>query len=311
MRIVKASKSFSDSIGIRPLIGKRLDDIVVPADHEKVARLHRELEDIRLQKQSNYLPPIYNKADDERSIQAVGLGPADVSYIRMEKIQSLAFQTYPGEQKHVEAAFGLSKRDTVDFIVMKIISPNRSSFTTSRHLDTTSYSGESNLSPHSPPSNYGQQLPLLPQQYQSLYEDNRNTGQAESLLQQHTIPPQLVDYTTPARLRSDTVPNIPPYSQQPYYQTSPTSDNQHQQYLPQIPRSAPAQFAQPPQNYTSTFTPTPTGKQSELQLPPLINTSQAGPSDPPNFVRPGDMTRSNRLHIGGLLESPKSHGEGR
>src|SRR5271163_3146360 len=80
MQVAKATPSFGETIALPSVISRRFQDIVIPNDREKVARLQRGFEDERRDREPNYLPPIYlAKFEEDRVIQSVGFSPEEIS----------------------------------------------------------------------------------------------------------------------------------------------------------------------------------------------------------------------------------------
>jgi hypothetical protein len=124
MQVAKASPSFGDTVGLPSVISRRFQDIVIPNDREKVARLQRGFEDERRDREPNYLPPIYLvKFEEDRVIQSVGFSPEEISGIVMNRQEMFTFQGQDGQQRVFQVRLGLAKRESTYFIVLQLQMP--------------------------------------------------------------------------------------------------------------------------------------------------------------------------------------------
>ncbi|TVY37267.1 hypothetical protein LSUB1_G006133 [Lachnellula subtilissima] len=118
MQIAKVTRSFGDTVGLQAVVGKRLQDIIVVNDREKVMRLQRILEDERRAREPSYLPPIFSKYEEDRIIQSVGFGPDEIGQLLLEHQELVTFQGSEGQQQPLQARFGLAKRESTYFIAV-------------------------------------------------------------------------------------------------------------------------------------------------------------------------------------------------
>jgi hypothetical protein len=263
MQVSKVTQSFSDTIGVQSLVGRKLQDLVGGSEREKVVRLQRILEDERRQREPNYLPPILLKFEEDRVIQSVGFGPEDIGQLRLDHPEIFTFPGPEGQQRMFHARFGLAKKESTYFIVMVLQVPaNPQAFT------------QPALSPYTRDPQYNYHAPQYPQ------SQAPSSFMANPAFQDPRREP--MGYRTPGPS------NMPSASMPPFSQPPSRPDYSQAQNPYQTPRSELSQ-GQPQRQH------------DHLQLPP-IRDQRSEAVDP---MRMRD-DRSNRVDIGGLLETPHS-----
>jgi len=277
LQISNASRGFSELLGMPSLGGRKLLDIVASTDRDKVYRLQRVFEDERQEREPNYLPPIYGKAEEDRVIQSIplNLNLDDGVPFRTEHQENLTFQEPSGQQRSYQVRLGLAKRESTYYIVLILIILTPP--TTSQEVYQMSLSPyhprEASYGFRTPQQTFAPPLPISSySQYQSQFGEPRGHDSQIPFRQ----PPPLPSNSSCA---PSLVPTIPSYAQ-PF----PGSEYSQAQSLRQIPRSEISE-AQPT-------------RQSEFRLPPLQRPSGASSGTPR-----GD-DRGGRVDIGGLLEDP-------
>lgn len=274
LQISSASRSFSDLLGMPSLSGRKLLDIVALTDRDKVYRLQRLFEDERLEREPNYLPPIYGKAEEDRVIQSIGLTIDEVPF-RTERQEFLVFQEPSGQQRSYQVRLGLAKKESTYYVVLILVIPTTSttsqemySASSTYHPREVSYGFRTSQQPFAPP------MPSF-QQYPTQYSEPR-AHESQMAFRQ---PPPLSSNSTCAPGLATSIPS--------YTQPFPRAEYGQTQNPLQIPRS------ELPQAQT-------TQRQSEFRLPPL--------QQPPGTLSsaPRGDDRGGRVDIGGLLEDPEA-----
>lgn len=264
MAVLKATKSFGETIGMQSILNRQFLDIVTPNDREKLFRLQQVFEEERREREPNYLPPIYlAKYDEDRAIQSIGFGPDDIGHVRTDRFEMLTFQAPDGQQRTFQVRLGLAKKSSIYYIVVLLQIPT--TLQRPHNPPTSSYTRES----ISRDSQYGY--------HSSLQGYPQNTGG----LHFHSNPVfgegrlDLTSYRAPTVIG----PNLTyaPTSYLPFSQPPVRSDYSQSQTPYQVPRSEISQGVQ--------------SHQHDLQLPPI--------RDPHQQRENG----KNRLDIGGLLEN--------
>jgi hypothetical protein len=275
MQIAKATRSFGDTIGVQPIVSRRLQEIVSANDREKVARLQRVLEEERREREPTYLPPIFLKFEEDRIIQSVGFGSDEIGQLQLEHVEVMTFQGPEGQQRTLQARFGLAKKESTYFIAAIFQVP-----ATPQAFHQPSPSPY-NRDPYSREPQYGYQTPqqpFPPNQGPASFIPNPAFGgdpRGDSMAYR---PPGPLGMNMPIQA------SMPPFSQP---QTRPDYSSQGRSPY-QTPRSELPQ-GQPQQHHN-------------LQLPPIRN--QPGEASSADAARRRD-DRSNRVDIGGLLEQPR------
>jgi hypothetical protein len=277
LQISNASRSFSDLLGMPSLGGRKLLDIVASTDRDKVYRLQRVFEDERQEREPNYLPPIYGKAEEDRVIQSIPLNLDDGVPFRTERQELLTFQEPSGQQRSYQVRLGLAKRESTYYVVLILAIPAPSAATQEMYQMSSSpyHPREASYGFRTPQQSFAPPTPISSySQYQTQYGEPRGHDPQLAFRQ----PPALPSNSSCA---PSSAPAIPSYAQ-PF----PRSEYGQVQDPRQIPRSEVPQV-QPPH-------------QSEFRLPPL----QRPPGAPPAPPRGDD--RGGRVDIGGLLEDPEA-----
>ena len=275
LQICDASRTFGELLGMSSLVGRKLLDIVAVDSRDKVYRLQLVFEGERKDREPNYLPPIYGKAEEERVIKSIGIGP-DGNALRNEQQEFIIFQDPSGQTRGYQARLGLAKKDSIYFVVLMLIWPATPATPNETYqMSSSPYPPREAGFPFRAPQPYVAPVAIsVYPQYQSQYNEPRAHDHQLTFRQ----PPPL---TSNPSSGSGPVSGI-----QAHVQPSARTDYGQSQTPHQIPRAevAPSQ----PQ------------RQNEYRLPPIQNQ----PGAPPLMTR-GDE-RGGRLDIGGLLESPES-----
>lgn len=281
MQFVKATQSFVEIVGIQAIVPRKLQEVVVPNDLEKVMRQQRSLEEERRQKEPNYLPPIYLKVEEERVIQSIGFGPEETSQIRIDRQEMLSFQGPDGQPRSFQARLGLGKKESTYFVVMILqLQPPQNAY-----------------HPPPPPSQYSRDVYPRDQQYSFQPPPQQQYAQ-------HSSPSS---YSSPSGFESPmsyrpqghmsssapSATNIQGYAQPQRQDYIPPQA----QYQPPPPPQTHQQYQQPPH---AEMHPGQVQRQRDLQLPPIRDQRGESSADP---ARRRD-DRSGRVDIGGLIEKP-------
>jgi hypothetical protein len=276
MQVAKATPSFGETIGLPSVISRRLQDIVIPNDREKVARLQRGFEDERRDREPNYLPPIYlAKFEEDRAIQSVGFSPEEISGIMMNRQEMFAFQGVDGQQRLFQVRLGLAKRESTYFIVLQLQMPAtpQTYQPSSLPFSREPYPQDSRFTYQTPQHNY------QPSQAPSPFVANPGFGDPRV---------EMGTFRTPGSLGGP----IPQSASMPSF-----AQPQMRQEYPQSQASYPTPRGELPQGQSQ--------HQHDLQLPPIRD--QRGEGSSMDQMRRRE-DRSGRVDIGGLLERP---GQGR
>ncbi|TVY55349.1 hypothetical protein LSUE1_G010348, partial [Lachnellula suecica] len=271
MQVAKVSRSFDDMIGSQAAISKRLQDIVAVSDREKIARLQRALEEERRKREPQYLPPIFLKFEEDRIIQSVGFGPDEIGQLQLGHQEILTLQGLEGQQRTLQARFGLGKRDSTYFIAVVFQLPaTPQTFHQPSPYTRDPYSRESQYGYQSPQHPFAPNQGAPPFVPNPAYSDPRGD-------------PMVYRAPGPMGMSAPIAASMPPFSQahtRPDYSSQ--GQNPYQTPRSELPQGQPQ-------------------RQHDLQLPPI--------RDPhgEDLARRRD-DRSNRVDIGGLLEQPHTPG---
>jgi len=278
MQIAKTTQNFSETIGLQPVVSRKLQEIVSANDRDKVLRLQRSFEEERREREPNYLPPIYlAKFEEDRVIQSVGFGPEEIGQVRTDYQEIFTFPGSDGQQRAFNVRLGLAKREATYFIILMLqvpATPQQYQQPASSRFLRESYSRDSQYGYQQPP----QQQAYGPNQGPS-FAPNPGFGDPRG---------EMSAYRTPGPLG----PNIPQSANM-------SSFGQSQQARPEYPQGQPS--FQTPRSELPQAT---QQHQHDLQLPPIRD--QGSSADP---MRRRD-DRSGRVDIGGLLEKPDPRGRG-
>lgn len=275
LQLVKSTPSFGETIGVHSVHSRKLQEIVSANDREKVARLHREFEAERREREPNYLPPIFlSKMDEDHIIQGVGFGPEELGTLRLDRQEMFTFQAPDGQQRTFQVRLGLAKKDSTYFIAVLLVLP-----ATPQPLFPipSPYSRES----HSRDSPYGYQPPqpgFPPIPGTSPYAPGLGFGDPRV---------EMTSYRTPGLMAQNVGVSA---NMNTFAPLQPRQDNMPGPASYQIPRS---EMGQPQMQQPQ--------RALNLQLPPIRD--QRGEAQSADPMRRRD-DRSGRVDIGGLLEQP-------
>jgi hypothetical protein len=272
MQVAKAIPSFGETIGMPSVISRRFQDIVIPNDREKVARLQRGFEGERRDREPNYLPPIYlAKFEEDRVIQSVGFSLEETSGIMMNRQEMFTFQGLDGQQRVFQVRLGLAKRESTYFIVLQLQMPAtpQTYQPTSSAFSREPYPQDSRFTYQTPQHNYP------PSQAPSPFVANPGFGDPRA---------EMGTFRTPGPLGGP----IPQSASMPSF-----AQPQMRQEYSQGQASYPTPRGEMPQGQSQ--------HQHDLQLPPIRD--QRGEGASMDQMRRRE-DRSGRVDIGGLLERP-------
>ncbi|PKS08981.1 hypothetical protein jhhlp_003594 [Lomentospora prolificans] len=279
LEIVKASTSFLEVVGIQSLKGRALYDVVLPAERDRVDGYKRQLHDDRARQEPRYLPPIFNKHESERVIQALGFGAEDFSRIPLDRPGHLTFLAVDGQQRSLSFQFGLTKVESIYVVVLRLNVASRYPYPSpsphSRDTMAAGYPYQTQAAPHhQQQQSYLQHTPVSAtfDPHRPRFEQSPQVGRPV------TAPPgnQLLSGLSPG------VPAYSPSSGRPEYAAGPSSY--------QIPRSELTSTSRTPQA-------------PSFQLPPIRAHPQPTTATLNDAPLPRDE-RPNRVDIGGLIDRP-------
>lgn len=288
MQIAKASNGFSETIGVQSVVSRRLQDIVSISDRDKVSRLQEHLEEEKREREPNYLPPIYLKAEVDRLIQSISFSPEDMAQFRLDRQERITFQGPDGQQRAFQVRIGLAKKESMYFVVLLLDLPM-----TPQTYITPSY-------PRDP--QYG----FVPSQPQQAPNPISSPYMANPTFADHRG--EMAAYRTPSHMGSAMAPpmNAPTYTQSPIRQDYAQAQHSYQSPRTELSQSQPLPQPQPLQQQQQQQ-PLPQGQGHNLQLPPIRPPHHEGPPSDPAQRRDD---RSSRVDIGGLLERRDHAGRG-
>lgn len=277
LQLLRTNRAFEEAVGAT-VVGRRLFEVVGPSDLDKLYRLQRTLDEERHQREPNYLPPIYSRAEQERTIQNISMNPEDIRSYEANRQETMAF-VGPQSQRSFQVRFGLQKFQSTFFVVLLLDMPLHPQ-PAAQYPSAPLYARESQ-------QQYGYQLPAqygpppgpvspYGQYQQPAYSDPRPRETVYRPVSAHANPGPAPPSSSPHQ--HGPPPPIPSYAQPfqpPVYGA---------QQSREIPRT------QWPQAQTSL---PPPSRQGQLQLPPIRTTTG------PNATTPRE---ERRLDIGGLLE---------
>ncbi|KAI1874829.1 uncharacterized protein JN550_002258 [Neoarthrinium moseri] len=267
--LARISNTFVDAIGAgsaQSILGRKLAEVMVPQEWDRVAALQRSLQDEQGRKEPNYLPPIFGRQELERVLHALPLDSELVSKYSLDRQDFFTFITAEGQPRPYPIRIGLVKEDSIYFVVLHLNLQARSFAhpTPSPHTRDVPYSYQA---PHLPP-----QLTPVSASFDSnrpRFGDTRDPREGGLTPRLPVTPGQSVMGISPG-----VSPNVPSYS--------PSSGRLDHTGGPsyQIPRS----------ELPATRAPLSSG----YQLPPIRSPGQQpGPSSDP---------RAGRVDIGGLID---------
>jgi len=289
--VVRASMPFIEATGISsPPAGRKLYDLVVPAERERVTAYQRQMQDEQARQEPRYLPPIYGKMETERVIQGLGFNAEDVSRFQLDRHDRLTFNSTDGQPRNHAVQFGLAKVESIYLVVLRLNMANQFPYPSpSPHSREAPFA----YPPQPPPPQqaFTQRTPVS-----ATFDPNRpppRYDQAPAGPRPGGAPGQISGLSPGV---SPGIPSYQPSSNRPDYGVAPTSY--------QIPRSELPPTTRPPQAQS-------------FQLPPI----RAQPAAPHPDVPAADSTwqrddrsapasasasasSSARVDIGGLMNKP-------
>lgn len=299
LQLVTATRAFSDTLvssGARQPPFSRLLDIIAPQDRDRAYRLQRTLEDERQERKTSYLPPIIDRNEEQRVIEAVR--HEELTYLTREftsRTEILTLLTFEGHQKMFDVNISLAKKDSTYFVVLVLVGP------------ITAPSYRRATPPYLRDAQHGAQAPYSGQPQAHQYPHH----------QQPPVP--LPRDSMPAYAPPPVVPPAQHAQQQPRagfmyvpsggapFQPHPTSSRSAPPIAPsytQHPSPPRALFGQPYRLEQRTPRSEPLRQTHELQLPPIRTPSESGssaygPTPTNERIAPA---RSGRVDINGLLQ---------
>jgi hypothetical protein len=276
--IVKASATCMDIIGAPDLAGRKLVDIVVPTDRERVLALRSQFQDEQRREQPNYLPPILDRG--HQILQGLGFATEDANRYKLEHQEYWNFVGIDGHARPCPVRLGLAKEGSFFFIAAMLSSPSRYAYPSpSPHSRDGSamYHGP----PRTPQSVYTQHTPVS-----ATFDPARHMAGEGPLPPRPSGPPSAPLMAHSPGLSS----GVPSYSPTP---TRPDFPGPSPTYA--IPRSNPLVASRG-------------GGQPTYQLPPIRSQPELGnrPSSPGTTQQRDE--RAGRVDIGGLIDRPEASG---
>jgi hypothetical protein len=276
LEIAKASHVFVETLGIPGLKGRKLFEIVIPSEREKVHSHQRQLLEEQSRKEPNYLPPIFGKEEEEKVIQSLGFGTDELSRFQLDRQDYLTFNSVDGPRA-LPVRMGLAKEGSIYFVVLLLILPPPYPYPSpSPHGRDVPYSYQP-----PPPASRQQQTFTQHTPVSATFDPGRQRfGESALGPRQVQAPPsaQMIAGLSPGI--SPGIPSYSPSPSRPDYPVGPTGY--------QVPRSELPPGTRPAQQPT-------------FQLPPIR--AQPQPGAPPTDPYSRD-DRSNRVDIGGLIDKP-------
>lgn len=318
-QIIKATQAFCDSVGFPSVVARKLQDIVVLNERDKIEHLKEVFEAQRKRREPQYLPSLYGKTGEDRVIQSVEFRVDDVRRIPMDGHGVVNFQGPNGELRPFEVKIGLAKRDSTFFISLKLAPPPPpppqhqiaqqqypiSSFTRDQQYGFQQPFQPAYTSQQFQQYQYQPPMQVQPQTPQHAYDESRapDHNLMYRPMMNTTTPVQQTVALTTSMLNSEVSAYTRPSSSASVVMRSENAYAQPQYASQaQLPRNEPVLH--------ETQQARPQTAQSELQLPPIRN--QGSPAMTNNYSM-GAMSaptsafrddRASRLDIGGLLEKP-------
>ncbi|KAK8090941.1 hypothetical protein PG994_000446 [Apiospora phragmitis] len=269
LEVARVSNTFVDAIGAgsaQAIQRRRLEDLILPQERERVIALQRSLQDEQSRKEPTYLPPIFGRQEADRVFQALPFDPETISSFPLDRQDTFYFKTVEGQPRQYPIRLGLVKEDSIYFVVVLLVMQPRS-------LSNPSPSAQQRDLPYAYQSQaYTQLTPVSASFDPNRHRwgellDSRDTGHGA---RQPVTPASIVAGPSPG-----VSPNIPSYSPSSVRSDHPSGPSYH------IPRSELSMHRH--------------SQAPGYQLPPIR--SQAQP------VHQADP-RTGRVDIGGLLDQP-------
>ncbi|KYK59341.1 hypothetical protein DCS_00471 [Drechmeria coniospora] len=142
MEFAKASSTFLDAIGSVSVLGRKLSDLIVHDEVERIFHLQNQLSGEQKRREPNYLPPILGHSG--QAIQGVGFSTTEVTRFPMIIQEQLTFIGPDGYARPHTLRLGLGKEGSFFFVIMLLNKQHRNSYPQTLNLAATSY--------HAPPS---------------------------------------------------------------------------------------------------------------------------------------------------------------
>lgn len=169
LEVAKVSQTFAEALGRHEseFAGRRLVDILVPDEREKIRLVHRDMQQEKANSEQAYLPRILPKDEEDKVMQTLGFGPDALSGISLNRQEHLAFQLHPDEPaRTVAVRVGLGQKDPVWFIVLALSggpAPYRSPDTQARAPSNMYYPSQAPApSAPRPQTSFSQRAPAQP-----------------------------------------------------------------------------------------------------------------------------------------------------
>ncbi|KAL0944651.1 uncharacterized protein CTRU02_202538 [Colletotrichum truncatum] len=276
--IARASQTFTDAVGIPNIRGRKLFDIVMPSDRDKVQNHQRQMQDERARKDPVYLPPIFGQHEQERVFESLRFEADEVSRFQLDRQDFFVFASSDGQPRSYSVRFGLAKRESIYFIVLLLNAAPRYPYPSpsphARDIPYSSYQQQPQQQQQQQQQAYAQHTPIS-----ATFEPTRARYGDSALAPRPSPghPPHMSSGLSPG-----ISPGMPSYAaspSRPDYAVGPSSY--------QIPRSELPPTNRPPQ--------------PSFQLPPIRAGPHQLPQPEPSWQRD---ERSGRVDIGGLLEKP-------
>lgn len=120
MEFAKTSPTFLEILGVANLIGRRLRDVVVDAEMDKIIHLQNRLGEEQKRREPNYLPPILGGGP---ALQGLGFSTAEISQFVLNTQDKLTFAGPDGYGRQFGLHLGLGKEGSFYFVVMLLGAP--------------------------------------------------------------------------------------------------------------------------------------------------------------------------------------------
>jgi hypothetical protein len=287
LRVIKSTSHFQEALGIPSLDSRRLQEVVLPSEVEKVNRIQTIFQNESRQRDPAYLPPIYSKPEDDRTIHTMGFIQDELKRIPLTTQEIFTFLGADSRHRSHHIRMGLGKRGSTYFIAATILQPPPLSTPfQQQYTPTTNFSRD----PLSRDQQYGYQNPN--------YAHQSTTPNFSPNLQNFA-------YQQPGSMSN--IPQVLPYGfpqQQPNY-------NGVAQHYPGLNPSPVQSFstsnnvqqhsARPLNHLQASGMEARSGQgqqQKDLQLPPIRDST----ADSFGESRNKD-DRSGRVDIGGLIDN--------
>ncbi|KAF6809779.1 hypothetical protein CSOJ01_06714 [Colletotrichum sojae] len=274
--IARVSPSFADAIGIANARGRKLYDIVLPSERDKIQGHQRQMQDERARIDPVYLPPIFGKQEQERVFESLRFEADEISRFQLDRQDFFVFASSDGQPRSYSVRMGLAKRESIYFIVLLLnIAPRYPYPSPSPHVREVPYAYQSQQQQQQAQQVYAQHTPIS-----ATFEPPRPRFGDGALAPRPSPgqPPHMTSGLSPG-----VSPGMPSYAASPSRPDYPVGPSSYQ-----IPRSELPPTTRPPQ--------------PSFQLPPI----RASPHQPSSQPEPSWQRddRSGRVDIGGLLEKP-------